>query len=165
MEVKLKITHLLLGACIALLSACATTYTMDKLTPEEQAYLAKVNATSPTFEVEKAKSDEAWSRGNSFINRFSGMRIQSSNDYLVSTYDPNASDSGTIGYTLMKELQGNKVKFTITCQSQALNFKYTPDVCRTNEKLMARYMATGELNEKFVDSKLSTTSPKTKKAK
>jgi hypothetical protein len=151
----MKFTNLFLGVCIVFLSACATTYTLDKLTPDEQGYMTKVNNASPTFEMEKAKSDEAWSRGNSFISRFSGMRVQSSNEYLVSTYDPNASDNGTIGYTLMKELNGNKVKFTITCQTKALNFKFTPDVCRNNEKVMAHYMATGELNEKFVNSKFS----------
>lgn len=158
----MKITNLFLGVCIAFLSACATTYTMDKLTPEEQDYVAKVNNASPAFEMEKAKSDEAWSRGNSFISRFSGMKVQSSNEYLVSTYDPNASENGTIGYTLMKELNGKKVKFTIACQTKALNFKYTADVCRTNEKLMAHYMATGELQEKFVNSKISAGTPATK---
>jgi hypothetical protein len=143
-------------AVAVLLSACATTYSLDKLTPDEQEYMAKVNATSPSFEMDKAKSEEAWSRGNLFISRFSGMRVQSSNDYVVSTYDPNASETGTIGYNLTKEVTGNKVRFTVKCLTKFMNMKYTEEVCRNNEKIMAHYMASGELKDKFVDSKFAT---------
>lgn len=150
---KKSLPSMVLG--IVFLAGCATTYTLDKLTPDEQAYIAKINSASPTFEMDKAKSEEAWSRGNSFINRFSGMKIQSSNEYHVSTYNPNASDTGTTGYELMKELNGNKVKFTVRCLTKVMNMKYTEEVCRNNEKLMAHYMMTGELQDKFVDSKFS----------
>lgn len=144
---------ILLGAFF--LGGCATTYTLDSLTPEEQAYLAKINYASSTFEMDKANAEEAWSRGNSFINRFSGMKIQSSNEYHVSTYNPNTSDIGTTGYEFVKELNGNKVKFRIRCLTKVMNVKYTEEVCRNNEKIMAHYMMTGELQEKFVDSKFS----------
>ncbi len=83
------------------------------------------------------------------------MKIQSSNGFHVATYDPSASENGTTGYSLMKEIKGNKVKFSIQCLNKPLNIKYTSDVCRTNEKIMAHYMVTGELNERFVDSKFT----------
>jgi hypothetical protein len=141
---------------VAILSGCATTYKMESLTPDEQAYVSKISSASPTFEVEKSKSEKVWSRGNSFINKYSGMKIQSSNEFHVSTYDPNASDLGTIGYELTKELNGNKVKFSIKCLTKFMNAKYTPEVCANNEKVMSHYMQTGEINEKFVNAKVST---------
>lgn len=152
-----------LFACLmalAFLAGCATTYKMESLNPDEQAYVSKISSASPSFEVDKAKSEEVWSRGNSFINKYSGMKIQSSNEFHVSTYDPNASDVGTIGYELTKELNGTKVKFSIKCLTKFMNAKYTPEVCANNEKVMSHYMQTGEINEKFVNAKVSTGTPK-----
>ncbi len=83
------------------------------------------------------------------------MKIQSSNEYHVSTYDPNASDTETTGYALMKELNGSKVKFTILCLTKAISMKYTKEVCRNNEKIMSHYMMTGDLQEMLVNSKFS----------
>ncbi len=54
----MKIFNPFLFACIVVLSACATTYTFDKLTPDEQAYMTKVNAAFTTFEVEKEKAEK-----------------------------------------------------------------------------------------------------------
>lgn len=136
----------------AILSSCATTVDVASLGPEDQAYASKVNSMSNAFEVDKARSEEVWSRGNSFISRFSGMKIRIANESRVETFDPNSAEFGTIGYELTKELTGNSVKFNIRCIHKSLNAKYTEDVCRNNEKVMAHYMLTGELKENFINA-------------
>lgn len=144
----------------ALLAGCATTYKMDTLNPEEQAYIKKISSAGNVFEMEKKKADEAWARGNSFVSTYSGMKIQLASDLEVATFDPNASETGTTGYQLTKRPNGKKILFTVKCMTKSLNAKYTPEVCANNERILSHYMQTGEINPKFVDSKISTTPSK-----
>lgn len=144
---------LLLG--LFFLAGCATVYTTDKLTPEELAYMDRIGKATPIFTVEKTVADEAWGRGKTFIERFTVMKIKASDNTSIETHNPSeAPDGGTIGYKLNKEMDGDKVKFTIACLRAFMNMKYTEDICKTNEKIMAHYMLSGELNEKFVNSEV-----------
>lgn len=134
------------------LTACATKYNIDDLSSEEQLYLQKAAQTHSQFIADASKSEQIWSRGIIFVNKFSGMRIQSSSQYHLSTYYPSG-DYATIGYELTRELLGdNKVKFTITCNHAVLNAKFTDAVCRNNEKLLSYYMQNEVLYSKFVDT-------------
>jgi hypothetical protein len=135
-----------------LFTSCATKLDMDKLSQDEKAYIEKVRESKSTFTTDKNTSEEAWSRGHTFINRFSGMKIQSSTDYHVSTYNPNVIENGTIGYSLNKEISDKNATFRIRCMYKVTNFKYTGDVCKSNIMLMSYYMKTGKLMDKFVNT-------------
>jgi hypothetical protein len=151
LTMKNSIMSLSLG--LFLLTGCATVYTTDKLTPDELAYMNRIGKATPILTIEKAAADEAWVRGKTFIERFTVMKIKASDENRVETYDPSAApDGGTIGYTLTREMDGDKVKFTIVCLRAMMNMKYTEEICKNNEKLMSHYMVSAELNEKFVNA-------------
>lgn len=57
--------------------------------------------------VEKAKSEEAWSRAVQWVSENSDMKIQSSTDYTVTTFDP--IDATSTGHNVTRTMIGDKV--------------------------------------------------------
>ena len=139
---------------LLLLVSCASTIDRKTLNEKESQYFDTVLSKETSFIIENTKTKEVMSRGYDFLNRFSGMKIQSNSDFHVETYSPYSTENGTIGYAIRRVLNGDKSKFSVECSNRATNFKYTSSVCRMNEKILVHYMMTGELNEKFVNTAL-----------
>ena len=110
--------------------------------------LARAMATPLTFTVPKDKSDEAWGRVNSFIARYSTMKIQTASDYIIQTYNPT-DKFNAYGYTANRMTKGDAVEISVDCvyvesyQKQAIR----------NAHLLAHYAATGELVDESLISR------------
>jgi|ETN02SMinimDraft_2_1059926.scaffolds.fasta_scaffold86259_1 hypothetical protein len=52
-------------------------------TPEERAYVAKVNIVPLEFVIPASQSELAWGRAQSWIGRFSSMKLQTVSDYNI----------------------------------------------------------------------------------
>ena len=71
-----------LVAVIFGLTGCAAMTGITRVyTPDETAYLDRAMASPAEIIVTKAKSEEAWGRAQSFIGRFSDMKIQVGTEY------------------------------------------------------------------------------------
>lgn len=68
------------------------------------------------IKVHKDKSDEAWSRTMNFITRNSDMKVQTSSDYLIDTFNPIVTKKGEktpCGYTANRFNLGDTTTITI----------------------------------------------------
>lgn len=79
------------------------------------------------IKVNKDKSEEAWGRTMNFITRNSDMKIQTSSDYLIDTFNPIALKKGEkvpCGFTANRFNLGDTTTITIeakgTCGSEYL---------------------------------------------
>lgn len=61
--------------------------------------------------VSKDKSDEAWSRAVSYVNKYSDMKIQTTSDYIIDTYNPTSATKR--GYTITKVHGGDSTTIEI----------------------------------------------------
>ena len=132
---------LLAGACGPGLTGRAPAAT----TPEANAYLARAMAAPLTFTVPKDKSDEAWGRVNSFIVKYSTMKVQTVSDYIIQTYNP-IDNFHAWGYTANRMTQGDAVEISVTC-TYAWGHEKT---ATRNAHILALYAVTGELDETLI---------------
>jgi hypothetical protein len=123
-----------------ILTGCATT-SMLKLTPEEQTYLEKAKAFPLEFTIPKSEADEAWGRAQSFIGRFSSMKLQTVTDFVIQTYNPGSGDVD-FGYYVTKTPMGDKVQITVQCNTGNM---FAGADANTNAHILAYYIKTGEL--------------------
>lgn len=146
--------NITLTVVLILLSSCASEFAMEDLKGNDLDYINKINGSSLSFELDKTNAEKAWSRGNSFINHYSKMQIQTANEYHVATINPDDSGNGGFGYKIIRELSGDRYKFSVICYWKKLSLKYSQEICKNNEKILSYYMQTGEINEKFLDTKI-----------
>ena len=125
---------------LALLAGCATT-SMLKLTPEERTYLEKAKAFPLEFTIPKSEADEAWGRAQSFIGRFSSMKLQTVTDFVIQTYNPRSTDVD-FGYYVTKTPMGDKVQITVQCNTGNV---FAEEDANNNAHILAYYIKTGEL--------------------
>jgi len=130
---------------LALLTGCATT-SMLKLTPEEQMYLEKAKAFPLEFTIPKSQADEAWGRAQSFIGRFSSMKLQTVTDFVIQTYNP-ISPNVDFGYYVTKTPMGDKVQITVQCNVGNI---FSGADANTNAHILAYYIKTGELVPRLI---------------
>lgn len=140
-SIEVTVVILVLG----LLSGCATT-SMLKLTPEEQTYLEKAKAFPLEFTIPKSEADEAWGRAQSFIGRFSSMKLQTATDFVIQTYNP-ASPAVDFGYYVTKTPMGDKVQITVQCNTGNM---FAGADANTNAHILAYYIKTGELVPRLI---------------
>ena len=107
--------------------------------------LARAMATPLTFTVPKDKSDEAWGRVNSFIVKYSTMKVQTVSDYIIQTYNP-IDNFHAWGYTANRMTQGDAVEISVTC-TYAWGHEKT---ATRNAHILALYAVTGELDETLI---------------
>lgn len=113
------------------------------LTPEQQSKLKEVNAFPTQFTMDKSEAADAWGRAQSFIGRFSSMKLQTATDYVIQTYTPTQADAGiTFGYNVTKTPAGDVVQFDVSCSS---NNVFAAGESMQNARALAYYIKTGEL--------------------
>ena len=84
------------------------------------------------FRLHKDKDEEAWGRAMRFITIHSDMKVQTTSDLLIETYNP--IDNYDRGFRVSRLPVGDSVEYVCTCLG--LN-------CDSYEKQMALYMSTG----------------------
>ena len=132
---------LLAGACGPGLTGRAPAAT----TPEANAYLARAMAAPLTFTVPKDNSDEAWSRVNSFIAKYSTMKIQTASDYIIETFNP-INNFHAFGYTANRMTKGDEVEISVT----GTWYWGQKKAATRNAHILALYAVTGELDETLI---------------
>ena len=145
---KYSVDAMVVILVLGLLSGCAA-WKLPPITPEEQArldefareeqtYLAKAMPFPLEFTIPKGEADEAWGRAQSFIGRYSSMKLQIATDFIIQTYNPG-SLSG-FGYYVTKTPMGDNVQITV----QGLTDIYLASA-NQNAHILAYYIKTGEL--------------------
>ncbi len=123
-------------------------------TSAQQAYLDKVMDRSLDVTVSKAGAEEAWGRVQSFIGKYSSMKIQMSTDFNIQTYNAPVSESVyrfECGYSATKTPMGKKIQISVECAPGrstnmfASNNSKWDHFAAVNSHIMANYVETGEL--------------------
>ena len=125
---------------IFMIGNCTTNMLLN-LTPEEQAFLNKANAFPLEFIVSNEDAEMAWGRAQSFIGRFSSMRLQTITDYVIQTYNPSSSGVA-YAYYVTKTPLGDSTQFNVTCNTGNL---FAMADAQSNAHILAYFMNTGEL--------------------
>jgi hypothetical protein len=148
--------------CVLVLLVAVGCASAEPATQEERDYIAKVmrEPTDPggnrfissatTFTVPTSGAPEAWARAQSFVAKYSSMKIQLVNDFLIDTYNPSkVTLAFNYGYNVVKTpMPGDKVEIVVSCtHNQGL---LSSDNAARNAKILAHYMKTGELNPRFI---------------
>lgn len=118
-----------------------TTTSLLSLTPDEQAFLSKAKAFPLEFTVSNEEAEMAWGRAQSFIGRFSSMKLQTATDYVIQTYNPSASGVA-YGYYVTKTPLGESTQFNVQCNTGNI---FAMADAESNAHILAYYMSTGEL--------------------
>jgi len=120
-----------------------------------QIYIEKAERTPLTFRVPKEKEEEVWGRIQSFIAKYSSMKIQMATDYVIETHNPtktNASFNPKYGFKAIKTLIGDMVEFKVECVAgetdlEKAGYKYNQMKADHNAHILAYYALTGEMEE------------------
>jgi len=129
----------------SLLVACVN-LTPPATTPAETSYMARVMAQPYAFEVPADQADEVWGRIQSFIGKYSSMKIQTATDFVIETYNPG---NGIVqfGYKAIKTNKGNVVEFSIGCFCGNM---FSQKETEVNAHIFSLYAATGEIMDRFI---------------
>lgn len=137
-QIVLKIARLAVCLTAAVsLTACMTT-AMNKMTPEGKAFYEKAKVHPTSFMISKDQGADVWGRAQSFISEHSSVKLQTTTDYVIETYNPQYG----YGYKVTKAPSGQEFKITVNCLSgDFLNHLRAED----NAHILAHYLKTGEL--------------------
>ena len=126
--------------------SCATTKT---LTPYQQSQYEKIRYQPTTVSVPNDRFQEAWGRAQSFLARYSSMKMQTVTDYVLDTYNPLKNSTGTTnmfvayGYSVSRMLSGGGTNLiSVKCVS---NNMFANEYAKRNAQILAHYIETGEL--------------------
>jgi hypothetical protein len=136
-----KFVNLTSSVVVIFMIGNCTTNMLLNLTPDEQAFLDKANAFPLEFTVQNEDAEMAWGRAQSFIGRFSSMKLQTATDYVIQTYNPSSSGVA-YGYHVTKTPLGKSTQFNVTCNTGNL---FAMGDALSNAHILAYYMSTGEL--------------------
>ena len=132
---------------IALLCFGLTVLGSQKLKPKEVEYLEKAMDAELQFKLPVDKANKAWKRIETFIKKFSSMKIKISDDTVIETLPPTR---GMIryGYRATQTPSGDEMEFAVAC---SFGNAYSREQANKNSHLLAYYAQTGELIAKLVD--------------
>lgn len=119
----------------------------QKLKPKEVEYLEKAMDAELQFKLPVDEANKAWKRIETFIKKFSSMKIKISDDTVIETLPPTR---GMIryGYRATQTPSGDEMEFAVAC---SFGNAYSREQANKNSHLLAYYAQTGELIAKLVD--------------
>jgi len=123
------------------LFGCTST-SMMKLTPAEQEYLAKAKQAPSRFYVAPGKVPEIWGRAQSWIGRYSSMKLQTVTDYIIQTYNPGGSGVNFGYYVTRTDMDSIRTEISVECVTDN---PFSGNDRKQNEKLLAYYLQSGIL--------------------
>ena len=102
------------------------------------------------LEIKIPSSDivSAWGRAQSFIGRYSDMKLQSATDFIIETHTPTRLG---YGYRVIKtpEMDGSfSIKVECIKQRSIFSFQSGDDL---NALILAFYIKTGQLNPEAIE--------------
>ncbi len=114
---------------------------------EEQKYYDEAMACPLIFELPNSEAEKAWARAQSFIGRFSPMKLQIATDYILQTYTPTRATSAAYGYYVTRTPLDSTYEFEVNCVTD--NPFLQPEA-NENGHLAAYYIKTGQLKSKYI---------------
>jgi len=138
MKSKIFITVLV---CLVFM-ACLSANVFRKLTVEEEGYLSEVMSHPLTFIVPIEDSDHCWGGVQSFIGKYSSMKIRIVTDNVIETYDPL---SNCFAYKAIRTELRNGTEFIISCRDNTVS-KYATQ----NAHILAYYLTTGKIIPRLI---------------
>lgn len=115
------------------------------ITPDEEDYLSKVNEFPTEFTIEENDIDNAWGRAQSWIGKYSSMKVQTVTDFIIQTYNPS---SDNYGYYIVKTPVNNDFEINVSCSKANI---FTPKkYAETNARILSYYIKTGECMPQFI---------------
>ncbi|MGK5094849.1 hypothetical protein WDW89_22915 [Deltaproteobacteria bacterium TL4] len=121
---------------------------MSTLSAEEREYLNSVKAMSTTFTVSKDEESAAWASAQGFIGRYATMKVQTSTDNTIETFNPiGGMTAANYGYAVTKFPIGDEIEFQVRCEASNV---YLP--AESNAKILAYFIKTGKKMDKFINA-------------
>jgi hypothetical protein len=114
---------------------------MIGISEQEKSDLAVAMFHPLKFTLAKSEAEDAWGRAQSFIGRFSSMKIQTATDYVIQTYNPVGSGIN-FGYYITKTPLGDEVEIEVQCPTDNMFSGKDADI---NAHIAALYIDTGML--------------------
>jgi hypothetical protein len=90
------------------------------------------------FAIPNNEAELAWGRAQSYIGRFSSMKLQVATDYVIQTYNPESA--WEFGYTATRTPGINHALFDVGCQTGGT---LGADEAEQNAHIFAYYIKTG----------------------
>lgn len=119
----------------------------QKLKPKEVEYLEKAMDAELKFSLPVNEAEKAWKRIETFIKKFSAMKIKISNDSVIETLAPTQGMT-RYGYRATQTSMGEEMEIAVACSS---GNAFSREQANKNSHILAYYAQTGELMGKFVD--------------
>jgi hypothetical protein len=150
MSMKILTKWAATGLALGLLWGCSSARV---LTPDEQAYVTKIMALPTDVTLSQADAVDAWGRAQSFIGKYSMMKLQSETDFIIQTYTSPDDSTGYatdnyISYNITKTPMMGKVQISVQCTTgnlTPLQESMRADDLALNAHILSYYIATGEL--------------------
>lgn len=121
-----------------LLTSCGSVKSAK--TPAEQEYLDAAMIHPTTFTIPKSASGDAWGRAQSWIGKYSSMKIQTVSDYVIETYNPTKNELD-YGYSVTKTPTTDSVEIEVKCASGNM---FDGASAVQNAHLLAYFVDTGK---------------------
>jgi hypothetical protein len=145
---------LLLGIAAAGLS-CSSTSAVFQLSADEQASLSQAMSGQLTFVVPREHAIDSWDRAQDFLDRYSTMKLRSSTDSLMTSYeqpptDPNQIQSASsvrYGYSVTRSRDVDGIRYVVQCTPSNPSGAKDAD---QNAHLAAYYIRTGTICDRCV---------------
>lgn len=138
---KIKISLILLCFMASCTMAPAPKTTAEKI------YLDRVMSTPLVFTIPKENNEDTWGRIQSFIGKYSSMKIQTATDFVIETYNPSESDV-KYGYSVTKTPIGDEYEIEVRCYCG--NIFVSEKTIAQNAHILAYYALTGEVMPQFI---------------
>lgn len=116
---------------------------LDKLKAEERnypEYVKKMKNFPLEFIIEKNDEKNAWGRAQSWIGKYSSMKLQTATDYIIQTYNPPEGEL-KFGYYITKTPLDKGIQITVKC----ICGKSFPYLIERNAHILSYYIKTGEI--------------------
>jgi len=141
----MKIKILALSFLIVFLFSCSPPANLFiKLTPEEEVYLEKAMSQPLTFIVYIEESEQKWALAQSFIAKYSTMKIETITDYLLETYTPYGD---RMGYKVIRTPTKEGDEFCIVC---SYDNPFSKNNALQSAHIFAYYLVTGEIIPRLI---------------
>ena len=114
----------------------------SSLNMKEIDYITRASQTPLEFSLPKEEAEDAWGRAQSFIGRYSSMRLHIVTDYVLETKSPQgATNFKQFGYYVVKTPGKESVSLKVLCVAASVIYNKE---ARQNAHILAYYMMTGE---------------------
>lgn len=148
---------LILGSVCLLIFVSTFAQEKSKEPTSLQIYVERAMQMPLTFKVSREKEEEVWGRIQSFIAKYSSMKIQIATDYIIETHNPTKTIelNPKYGYKAIKTVVGNEVEFKVECFAGETDlgkagYKFNQMKADHNAHILACYALTGEIEEEAV---------------